>query len=842
MSIKREYIEDIKNRQIKSDKEFILDSLTGAIDRLQKAFPRYGSFFMEFMQNADDAKSQSLKIKILQNTIWISNDGLAFSEEDVKSICKVGRSSKTPKDYIGYLGVGFKAVFLISESPEIYSGGYQFKFDKTAWHNSEHIPWQVIPVWIDNPNVDLSEDRTIFILPLKTTDLIGKLREEVEPENLNNRILLFLRNIKEIEITDIDQNLKRKIVKSEFFKTSNYEIYKIQEYENDILKSQNLWLIFRSVCNVPPDVKKDYITKDWEREDIEKREILISFKLNDENNLIKEEKGTAHIGVFSFLPLKEIPSGLNFLLQADFLTAPGRGEIARDCLWNNWLADEIYNLITKKCISTFLSHKNWKMNFTDILYTLEGGHELFEEHIKLPLNNYLENHAFLIADDGTLSKADELILVEEEIRRLLKEDDLKLIYPDKRIIHKVCKPYSGLKIKEAPKDIDSFVRSTESEVFINLKARKKEIEWFKNIYFMFVEKYNIGYFDREYHFYKVEHDYFWNRMQRLSRPIVLTNDYNVAKIDECYVNPKKIQIPERLKEEFKIVHPEIAKDEKFKEFKEKLNEERYNRPPPVKKVIRELTEEDITNALRRQEILEMDKEKWKNLSDEKRIEKVKEIKNLWSNHSIPLEEYDYLTLKSKKGEWIKPENLIFSKEYKPEHSIETLIEKRILDLPLDFVSPEFIENNNDDEIRKWRKFFEELGVDKIVESEKGQIVQRIAILTALRYEKNNKRFPRELGESEKLGYDIKSELENEERCIEVKGTSDSSYDIFLTINEFRTLREKKDKYFVYVVTDALRDPLLHTTRGMKLLGITDTKIIIPFNKWLNEAKDEEFKP
>lgn len=842
MPIPREYIEDIKNRQITSDKEFILDSLTGAIDRLQKAFPRYGSFLMEFMQNADDAKSQSLKIKILQNTIWISNDGLVFSEEDVKSICKVGRSSKNPKDYIGYLGVGFKAVFLISESPEIYSGGYQFKFDKTAWYDSEHIPWQVIPVWIDNPNVNLSEDRTIFILPFKTADLTEKIREEVKSENLNNRILLFLRNIKEIEITDIDQNLKRKIVKSEFSKTSNYEIYKIKEYENDILKSQDLWLIFRSVCNVPPDVKKDYITKEWERENVEKREILISFKLNDENNLTREEKGTAHIGVFSFLPLKEIPSGLNFLLQADFLTTPGRGELVRDCLWNNWLAGEIYNLIIKKCISTFLSHNNWKMNFTDILYTLEGGHELFEKHIKMPLNNYLENNAFLIAEDGTHSKAEELILVKEEIRRLLNDDDLKLIYPDKRIIHKECKPYSSSKIKEAPKDIYSFVTSTESEGFINLKARKKEIEWFKKIYSMFVGKYNSEYFYRFNYHYNVAHDDFWNKMRHLYRPIILTNDYNVAKIDECCVSPKKIRIPEQLKETFKIVHPEIAKDEKFKELKRKLNEERHYYIPPDTKVIRELTEEDITNALRRQETLEMDKEKWKNLSDEERIEKVKEIKNLWSNYSISLEEYDFLTLKSKKGEWIKPENLIFSKEYKPEHSIETLIEKRILDLPLKFVSSEFIEDNNDDEIRKWRKFFEELGVDKIVESEKSKIVQRIAILTALQYENKNKRFPRELGESEKLGYDIESKPEIEERCIEVKGTSDSSYDIFLTINEFRTLREKKDKYFVYVVTDALRDPLLRTTRGIKLLGITDTKIIIPFNKWLNDAKEEEFKP
>lgn len=185
----KEYIEYIKNNQLNSNKEFILDSLSGAIDRLQKAFPRYGSFLMEFIQNADDAESRSLMIEILEdtNTIRIYNDGKPFSEEDVKSICKVGRSSKTPKDYIGYLGVGFKAVFLISDCPEIHSGGYHFKFDKNKWNDSEHIPWQVIPIWIEDYNIELPESKTCFVLPIKTSELMEKLKEEMKPDHLNNR-------------------------------------------------------------------------------------------------------------------------------------------------------------------------------------------------------------------------------------------------------------------------------------------------------------------------------------------------------------------------------------------------------------------------------------------------------------------------------------------------------------------------------------------------------------------------------------------------------------------------------------------------------------------------------
>ncbi|RLE15090.1 hypothetical protein DRJ04_01090, partial [Candidatus Aerophobetes bacterium] len=58
----------------------------------------------------------------------------------------------------------------------------------------------------------------------------------------------------------------------------------------------------------------------------------------------------------------------------------------------------------------------------------------------------------------------------------------------------------------------------------------------------------------------------------------------------------------------------------------------------------------------------------------------------------------------------------------------------------------------------------------------------------------------------------------------------------------RTLQEKRDKYFIYVVKDALQNPTLCVTRGSKLLEITDIKTIIPFNKWWESAKEEEFQP
>ena len=79
-------------------------------------------------------------------------------------------------------------------------------------------------------------------------------------------------------------------------------------------------------------------TIEWERHRLTTREVRVAFKIHN-NSLIKEDGGTIHVGLFSFLPIKEEVEGLNYILQGDFLTAAGRDTLARDNLWNNWIAD-----------------------------------------------------------------------------------------------------------------------------------------------------------------------------------------------------------------------------------------------------------------------------------------------------------------------------------------------------------------------------------------------------------------------------------------------------------------------------------------------------------------------
>lgn len=86
-------------------------------------------------------------------------------------------------------------------------------------------------------------------------------------------------------------------------------------------------------CQVPPEVQVDPVTLAWNRGEVKTREVMLAFKLAEDGQL-DPVVGTAHMGVFSFLPLREERTGLKFVIQADFLTSHGREAVQRDSVWN----------------------------------------------------------------------------------------------------------------------------------------------------------------------------------------------------------------------------------------------------------------------------------------------------------------------------------------------------------------------------------------------------------------------------------------------------------------------------------------------------------------------------
>ncbi|CAG0967223.1 hypothetical protein METP3_01220 [Methanosarcinales archaeon] len=804
-----EHIAYIQGKLMESDPTFVLSSLSGATESLEMAFPGLGHFFMEFIQNSDDAKSESMKIEIDKNFIKIFNDGNCFKPENVNSICRIGRSSKTPEEYIGYLGVGFKSVFLVSDCPHIYSGGYQFRFDKKYWDNNEDIPWQLIPVWIDEP-LELPNKiwKTKFILKLPDKvdeKTIQKLEDELSPEHLNNRIILFIRNIKKLEIHDKIRGIKRKIIKSKNkSKSTEYEIYSVEEYANDQLRNYVRWLVLRKKCKVKEEIRKDPSTPK-SRKNIIEREVLVAFKLDNQNSLLKEEKGTAHTGVFSFLPLKEAKSGLNFLIQSDFITTTGRTDISRDSPWNKWIAGEILQLIIDTCVPIFIKNELWKFKYTDILYPGYVEHSLFEEHINKQLRSYLQSSNVLFDSENSQTSADKLVSIGDELEDLITNDDIQIIYPNqkKKIIHPNCKGYTGLiKIDEIPSSVFTFVTDIKYKSIFKNKAKSGNIEWFVKLYNKLLKISNI---------------------KRLTNEeLILTDNKDLARPDKVYIKNQDVSIPLELKDNYKIVHPEIVA--RNKEFMEALS-------------IVPLTEEHIKNDLKIKDI-QVTKEKWKEFPEVIKIEKIKDYKRLWSEKRIDIRDLSFLTLKTKSGSWSKPEDIILSAEYNPSHNLENILKTKflkheLLNFPIEVLSSEFIKGEDNEKIKKWTDFFIELKVDSIVvDTEKRKsIVRNIGIMTSKKYElKRIGKEPEEINDT--IGCDMISRHSSEIRYIEVKGRSKPEPDIDITSNELKMLKEKGNNYYIYIVIDALKNPYLKTVRGQRILGILgNLSVDVPHNKW-----------
>lgn len=121
-----------------------------------------------------------------------------FTEENVKSICRVKQSTKAQKDgYIGEKGIGFKSVFRVADVVFIASGGYSFSFD------AMRVLGMISPMNEPYPSPHRISGWTQIYLRLKTkAGDTGNVASTIEEQlrAIDGRLLVFLRKLKSISI------------------------------------------------------------------------------------------------------------------------------------------------------------------------------------------------------------------------------------------------------------------------------------------------------------------------------------------------------------------------------------------------------------------------------------------------------------------------------------------------------------------------------------------------------------------------------------------------------------------------------------------------------------------
>ncbi len=280
-------------------------------------YPDEAHFIYELLQNAEDAGATEVAFELGDNTCSFEHNGTRhFNERDIRGITGIFNSSKAADpDKIGKFGVGFKSVFVYTETPVVYSRDFSFKILKLV------LP-QAVP-----PKPGLGT-RTRFEFPFNNPKKSAKIaHSEVKTglENLSETTLLFLNNIRYIKwnIGTQDGALLR-----EEHSETHVEVLKLPDGK-EVLSSH--WLRFAE-----PIANAEQYTAPVEG--LERQKVAIAFELqligdaksfDKKKPLAKQMKiAPATRGTVSvFFPADKETSGLRFHLHAPFVPELSRASI-----------------------------------------------------------------------------------------------------------------------------------------------------------------------------------------------------------------------------------------------------------------------------------------------------------------------------------------------------------------------------------------------------------------------------------------------------------------------------------------------------------------------------------
>ena len=304
-------------------------------------------FIFELLQNAVDSfdshKQTTLEIKIIltDNLLVFMHNGSPFSERDLEGLCDIGNGNKvTDAKKIGYKGIGFKSVFMHSHRVTVWTAGTCFKFDKEACeafakskgsgYENVKMPWQIIPILTKTPSgINTEGFNVVTYIEISNKK---SLKRKVEKLLSDTRFLLFLK-VDDLRVSFWEDgeeilNLSKKQTADELTLSVNG-------------KPQSSWLIYSTEVKLTSEVKYALVHDSktpTKLKDSDSVEISFAIALDKDKN--KNIIPLSDAVMYTYLPTS-FSFGLNFIVNANFITDAGRQQIVKDCAWNEFIFAQI---------------------------------------------------------------------------------------------------------------------------------------------------------------------------------------------------------------------------------------------------------------------------------------------------------------------------------------------------------------------------------------------------------------------------------------------------------------------------------------------------------------------
>lgn len=292
---------------------------------LTDLYPDNAHFIYELLQNAEDARASEARFILKEDSVEFEHNGdRLFSIKDVESITSIGISTKKDDHTnIGKFGVGFKAVFAYTSTPEIKSGEYHFRIRDLVVPDTEGLT-----------SLTLGENETRFLFPFDNPQKPPeRAYEEIETNlrQLDESTLVFLSNIKKIEYLLPDSTLGFMEQKE----TDGNRIEILVQHPEDSDPVSVIFLRFEKQVDVLDENDK-----------LKSYRIAAAFgleKTKEQNWKIKPlEPGRVCI----YFPAEKETSNLRFHLHAPFASTVARDSV-RDCPANDGLRDHLAELVAE---------------------------------------------------------------------------------------------------------------------------------------------------------------------------------------------------------------------------------------------------------------------------------------------------------------------------------------------------------------------------------------------------------------------------------------------------------------------------------------------------------------
>ncbi len=823
---RRSKVEDIRKSILEDKDSRLWKDFTNSLRLIsQVVFTRSSGFILEFLQNAEDAKGGNdqigeFRISFGKNRMTISHNGKPFDGSDIEALCGIRSSKKPESGNLGYLGIGFKSVFKVTDSPEIYSNGYNFKFDKNYqdWKDDDSFPWGITPVWIENAQLILDKQLTVFVIPLKETQELNQLKVEVS--KLSPEIFLYLNWIKKIVITDEEEDSERLLEN-------------ISE-GNGVIKFKDgnktrSYAIFRKEIGVPKEVSEDSLTKDYRR-NVKNRNIAVAFYIDEKGNLDVSPAGTIMSGLYSFVPLGEVSSGAKYLIQADFLVQPGRDAINYESIWNKWLVDEIANL-SIEAFNYFKSHETWKYQFYKVFQFdhnegREAYEKLFSPHLIKPIEEYVRSDRCILTENDEWELPENVYTTDEDNNSIggLSEFNLCL----KGMEAEFLNGKQGSKLlnpKSATYKLDNLFKKINRLDLLSNEDRLQEYASKANSHGFFRALYlwlsNYPYYESYFH-YKTRK----RQLQYHKYKILLANSGKIQKggetyfIDQSLYQELDVNSLSTIESRYSLIDWGILANqspELISNIISFLQGFTGLQIVDIKKAYKDLTLPRI-------------------LTGNELTCQVDELVNLTISISAVLgdeiESGTTIWVACKDGRLRHSDEVIFSKEY----NLSPGWENNSPYLPdLNYLEPAYLTHCKDDNARdNLIRFMKKCGVR---EDPKGGVEEFAVNVVRNLLEKNKEKldilnikdvhgrdYGYDIDVTKRRGYSIK---------IEVKGLS-TDIDITLTGHESEAADKYKVNYYVAVVNSIPQSPSIHFLRNPSYRGQKET-ILVPSTLWKTQS-------